>query len=277
MSVERNWGSSFPIIESIVLAVILPVTFVAYVYTIYRFRGSRFELGYAGPGPLVPPTVLNLAVIWFVVVVAASLALVAWERGQRAAPLVPGVLLLSHPWTTVSAYPLTPEIVLLLAFTLLAVGVEFLLRTAATLPADTAGTAVVAGVTHLVFGLSIQFVARPQWVSDLMRDPTQLLPLLGIGASLVVIGTVPILLWRRHQLFAPALILGLWLTGGIVSLLLLAPRLPLSDFTAPKPFLPAPDYAFSWPVLTILLLLGGAVEYALQRSSGDRSPVADER
>ncbi|MDZ7689320.1 MAG: hypothetical protein U5J64_11545 [Halobacteriales archaeon] len=225
----------------------------------------------------------------------------AWHRGCRVT-VVPTVsffvlfLLLSSYVSTSSGVNIDASDLFFVPvlFSVFIVGAELSLRErdeiSGFLSSRTGVVSVVAGVTHAIVGMAIQFRARPQVISDLLevdlRPP--LLEILGLFGfvllvvALVVVVVLPAFLMHSDGLLFPVAVLTGWISLGALlnyywwDIYPLSPgaetscswsycfvyQFPLSfgdSETAVFPF-PAPDYAVMVYVPLLLMLLTAVFE-----------------
>lgn len=246
-----------PVPAGAIAAVLTPTTYLAYVVAVWGLDALHFGLH----------PVRETAGFVLVIGVVGVLCLAAWRWRLYATPLVTALFLLWWPWFgggldvdyAVSYFPFVGTSLLLAA----EAAIHRHRRVAALLDRP----AVAVGLAHVLVGSLLQLAVRPPDQSLMWA----VVPV--VALVLFATGALPVVLWRRERLVAPALAAAGWFAWGVYGIWTWWDSLPLSSFTgigwtAPVPH---PDYALQSATLLLVVLVVAGLEYALR--AGVRVPV----
>lgn len=251
-------------------ALVTPAAYFAYVAAVRWLQGSPVN-----EEPLLSTVVL----LWSIVLSSTGvLGVLGWYRDLRVAPsiAVGGLLLL--PWGFPSVvgrvgYVSIPFVGLLLV-TVVEGAVRFPNRVDRLAAGSVGRYALAAGILHFAAGFGIQIYARGFFWLDVALVGVLIYGgvYLVSGLALVATGALPVILWTRRRLVAPALLTAGWFLWGLYGTWQLRGALPMSIYSRAIDWVSlqaAPDYMLQWTVLAIGLLTVAGTEW-LVRGVGRR-------
>lgn len=255
---RRNRVLSNPIITSAASL----AGFVVYFLTVRTLQGNLYELRSVELLSVV-------TLVWLLFpAVTAVLAALEWSWGFRVAPLVGLSCALVWPWWKEGPvlvggaleYNWMPFIVLV---SVLIEGLGRFPKRVKRLVSQSAWrAALVAGVLHFVIGYGLQLYARQGTSGGIILG----YPIAALG--LAVTGTLPVVLWARARLLAPAVAAVGWLLWGLYETWQVRDALPWGAFSTAvfSRLPPSPDYMLKWTMLLLGLLVLAAGELLLRRA-----------
>lgn len=249
-------------------AVVVPVVFYHYSIAVGFFR---YEY--------VDPTLGNQGAVYYGAVGLLAAASVAAWRWDLATPgVVVGPALVAWPWF-LGGGSVTDELLPTASVLLVpVVAVEALFRRherLGTLSDDRpAGRVLAAGVLHFLLGFGFHLAREPSSM-DFGGDAVGHVALMlsvsfMLGLALVAAGALPAAAWYRHRLALPAVVLAVWVTGGLAGALAGPETGGAMEAIQPLALDPTEEYLYRVVPLSVLLVAAGGLEAAV------RSLVVDD-
>lgn len=242
------------------VAALTPAVYLPYLVAVQQFEHS---------GVIVQSWV-EVASFALVVSIVGVLALLAWRWRLRATVGVTVLALAAWPWLTTArpvwnlGYVYVLFVAVALAFT-----AEAAVRQPHRVAALLDRPAVSVGLAHVFVAFLLQWTVRPVSVSSQLVVVSMWVVIYAVVALILfATGALPVVLWRRKRLVAPALAAVGWFVWGVYGIWTWRDSLPLTPFTATKwtALEPAPDYALQSSTLLLVLLVVAGVEYALREA-----------